>query len=213
MSLVVVTGTGTEIGKTWIATMAVEAWARASGKRIAGWKPVESGGTEDGCSLEQVSTFHVKRFPPPYLLKRPVSPHLAAEAEGREIEVEVIVEQAEALRAEADGVLVELPGGLFSPLSRKATNHELLERLAPTRSLLVAPDRLGVLHDVTAVLRATRARIDAIILSAPASPDASTGTNAQELAHFTSTPILGVVTRGARALPALEEWMKSIPTR
>jgi dethiobiotin synthetase len=50
--------------------------------------------------------------------------------------------------------------------------------------VLVAPDRLGVLHDVGACVRA--AAVDgitfaAIALSAPAQADASTGTNAAEI--------------------------------
>ncbi|HKQ70194.1 MAG TPA: hypothetical protein VJT73_12685, partial [Polyangiaceae bacterium] len=50
--------------------------------------------------------------------------------------------------------------------------------------LLVAPDRLGVLHDVTASLGLARARgfaPDALVLSTPGEPDASTGSNAAEL--------------------------------
>ena len=48
----------------------------------------------------------------------------------------------------------------------------------------VAPDRLGVLHDVTATVRAASTvglAVHHIVLSAPAVPDASTGTNAGEL--------------------------------
>ena len=50
--------------------------------------------------------------------------------------------------------------------------------------LLVAPDRLGVLHELTATLgfaHASGARIDGVALSRPQTPDASTGTNAHEL--------------------------------
>jgi dethiobiotin synthetase len=47
--------------------------------------------------------------------------------------------------------------------------------IEPSVTILVAPDRLGVLHDVTACARKV------IVLSAPRTPDASTGTNAAEL--------------------------------
>ena len=207
--LVIVTGTGTGIGKTWVARLLVEAWGR-TGKQIAGWKPIESGGREDGEILEQASTFHVKRFHAPYLLSRPVSPHLAAEAEGRDIEIRTVVAATAPLLEEADGVVLELPGGLFSPLSVEATNHELLEAFAPDRVLMVVPDRLGVLHDVTAVLRAARARIDALVLSSPETPDASTGTNEQELRRLTSVPVLGTIARGQRQHPGIDEWLKGI---
>ena len=93
----------------------------------------------------------------------------------------------------------ELPGGLFSPLSETATNADLIRRLDPWRVLLVAPDRLGVLHDVIATSRAAQAedvRIDGVILSAPAMPDASTGTNAEELGRVSVPAVLAALPRG-----------------
>lgn len=48
------------------------------------------------------------------------------------------------------------------------------------RILLVAPDRIGVLHDITATIRAADIK-PVIALSAPAVADASTGTNAGEI--------------------------------
>lgn len=205
--LVVVTGTGTGIGKTWVATMLVEAWARM-GIRVAGWKPIESGGTEDGDALEQVSTFHVKRFQAPYLLSRPVSPHLAAEGEGSKIDIDLVVSRLSELRAEAGAVVLELPGGLFSPLSLDATNHELLAASSPDRVVLVAPDRLGVLHDIESVLRASAVPIDAVVLTAPATADASTGTNAHELARLSpAVTIAAVIGRGERRNAGLDTWL------
>lgn len=199
--LLLVTGTGTEIGKTVVARGLVAAWASRD-LRVAGLKPVESGRSgPDGDveALAHVATFHVTHSPPPYLLRDPVSPHLAARREGRVIEVGVISTWVDAARASADGVVVELPGGLFSPLSETATNADAALALGPTRVVLVAPDRLGVLHDAAATVRAARAAglvIDGLVLSAPAQPDASTGTNARELARVLSgTPILAVLPR------------------
>lgn len=193
-SLLIVTGTGTGIGKTAIATALVAARA-ARGGAVAGIKPVESGvqdregrisvdAAEDVQSLGRVSTFHVTRFPPPYLLASPVSPHLAARREGRTIDLTVVADWVAGIRAEADFVLLELPGGLYSPLSDTKTNGDLAGALRPTRTLLVAPDRLGVIHDVLATTRAAQADgipLDGVVLSAPEHPDASTGTNAAEL--------------------------------
>lgn len=183
--LLLVTGTGTEIGKTFVATALVRVWA-AGGKRIAGAKPVESGVVgepADVSALAAASTFALPS-PPPYLFAAPVSPHLAARAEGRKISLDVIVPWVDALRAAADGTVVELPGGLFSPLTDVETNADAVLRLKPTFSVLVTCDRLGVLHDVQATIRAAEPmglRFDAIVLSAPVTPDGSTGTNAAEL--------------------------------
>lgn len=201
--LVVVTGTGTGIGKTYAAAALVATWHRVLAERglpasVAGLKPVESGGTEDGDLLGRMSTFHVKRFQAPYLLRRPVSPHLAARDEGIRIDLERIRDVVDRVREEADAVVVELPGGLYSPLDGRTTNADLTRELAPSRTVLVAPDRLGVLHDVTAALRASSADgvpIHAIVLSSPLEPDASTGTNATELAALTDVPVAAVLPR------------------
>lgn len=218
--LTVVSGTGTGIGKTHVAAALLLAWREARPTaRVVGLKPVESGVTgdrgDDGRTLEQASTFHVKRFHPPYLLTRAVSPHLAAREEGVTVELGPIVAYVNAARAEADHVLVELAGGLFSPLSPTLTNLDLAAALSPDVHLLVAPDRLGVLHDVGAAVRAARgspasasspgAVPTGIVLVTPAERDTSTGTNAAELAIVTDVPVLAVVPRApiaecARAL-------------
>jgi dethiobiotin synthetase len=224
--LLVVSGTGTGIGKTHATAALLGAWARALSERgvpqplVAGLKPVESGVRDEGPSdvrtLEQASTFHVKRFPSPYLLKRPVSPHLAAEEEGRTIEADVITSYVDSVRKLTHGVAVELPGGLFSPLTPELTNADLALALQPDALLLVAPDRLGVLHDVAAATRAAAAlglATSGILLVAPELPDASTGTNAGELAKLTRTPVVAVLPRAPVATlaerPDLTSWLRA----
>jgi dethiobiotin synthetase len=83
---------------------------------------------------------------------------------------------------------------VFSPLGAGARNFELAQSLGEAIWLLVAPDSLGVLHDLTATLTAMAAlgrSPDHIVLSAAREPDASTGSNAAELAA------LGIVTTTA----------------
>jgi 8-amino-7-oxononanoate synthase len=206
--MIVITGTGTEIGKTVVSTGVTEAWARR-GLKVAGIKPVESGRTPggilggDGEALATVSSFDVTKDPPPYLLDAPVSPHLAARREGRVIDPVAIRDWVAGYRARAEAVVLELPGGLFSPLNEDLTNADLLATLDPTAIVLVAPDRLGVLHDVAATRRAAESlglRFDGIVLSAPENPDSSTGTNEAELARLEpSLPVLVRLPRAGRA--------------
>ena len=206
--LVVVTGTGTGIGKTHVTAALLLRWAQVlesagvERPQVAGLKPVESGvvpgAVTDAATLEQASTFHVKRFPPPYMLARPVSPHLAAAQEGRIIDLQLIRRYVAEVRELTDAVAVELPGGLFSPLGPDLDNAAVARELAPDALLLVAPDRLGVLHDVAATTRAAAAcglSITGILLVAPEHADASTGTNAAELAVVSAIPVLASVPR------------------
>ena len=224
--LLVVSGTGTGIGKTHATAALLAAWARVlsvhgvAEPRVAGLKPVESGavagGPSDGRTLEQASTFHVKRFPPPYLLVRPVSPHLAAADEGRTLELSVIVRYVEGVRELTHGVAVELAGGLFSPLAPGLSNADVALALNADAVLLVAPDRLGVLHDVGAATRAATAlglTLAGVILIAPEIADDSTGTNAAELGLVTRVPVVAVLPRAESATLALradiESWIRA----
>ena len=71
-------------------------------------------------------------------------------------------ECSEAARREASPLVVELAGGLFSPLAPQLTNAEVIAALAPTFTFLVAPDRLGVLHDIVQRGDDLRARRDRV---------------------------------------------------
>ncbi len=226
--LLVVTGTGTEIGKTHLASALVGTWVRrlrSAGHpypRVAGIKPIESGVTvgdatgSDGRRLEALATFHVKH-PPPYLFARPVSPHLAARDEGRSIDVPTVIAWVDAVREEADAVVLELAGGLFSPLGGGRTNVDLARAVSPTACVLVAPDRLGVLHDVGATSRAAEAaglRVHGVLLSSPAEADASTGTNTRELADLLpGIPIETALRRTSAELseaPSLDAFLDAV---
>lgn len=228
--LLVVTGTGTEIGKTHLAAALVGAWVRRlreggqASPRVAGIKPIESGvapgeaAGSDGQRLEAMATFHVKH-PPPYLFTRPVSPHLAARDEGRSIDLQTVVDWTEAARADADAVVLELAGGLFSPLGHGRTNADLARAVSPDVCVLVAPDRLGVLHDVGATTRAADAvgvQLHGVLLSAPADTDASTGTNAQELRDLLpELPVATVARRPSHELAsslALHDFLHAVLT-
>jgi dethiobiotin synthetase len=96
-------------------------------------------------------------------------------------------------------VLVETAGGALTPLAPGITNFDLALALEPAVWILVAPDALGVLHDVSATLEALSARgrsPDVVVLSEAREPDASTGTNAAELRELGIAAPVAVAARG-----------------
>jgi dethiobiotin synthetase len=199
--LIVVTGTGTGIGKTHIACAVLR--RVGDHQLVFGYKPVESGVSEtctsDAERLASVSTFHVKH-PPGLQLSAAVSPHLAARLEGKVLDWSKVVEFTRDLRSQGVAVLLELPGGLFTPLSDELRSVDGLALLHPSATLLVAPDRLGVLHDVGAAITGAKhvgVAIAAIGLVTPETSDPSTGRNAQELSLFVDIPILGPWSRAS----------------
>lgn len=184
--IVVVAGTGTGIGKTHVASALVRQLASTS-SRVAGRKPIESGIVEgvlaDADILAAAGTVPMQS-PPPYLLADPVSPHLAARRAGRAIDVDAAARWCLESAMGAEHLVVETAGGLLSPLGPSATNLDLAIRVGPDRLVVVAPDRLGVLHEVRAVQLAIHASLGdrtLVVLVTPGVPDASTGTNAEEL--------------------------------
>jgi dethiobiotin synthetase len=212
VTLVVITGVGTDIGKTHVTAALALAWGRET--PVLAYKPVESGvvghAGPDETRLASVSTFHVKHPLLQLRLRAPVSPHLAARLEGAELDLRAVVHVTDSLRQLTD-VLVELPGGLFSPLSDAKVNADLVRQLMPDLVLLVAPNRLGVLHDVRAVAEAARARrlvLDGVVLSAAAVNDASAATNAAELIVTSRLPLLADLPRAS-----IEELAASRPLR
>jgi dethiobiotin synthetase len=169
-----------------------------------GLKPIESGvdhstavSTSDAAQLSKAGLARPEREGAFYAFPDAISPHLAARRAGVRIELNQIsdwVAREEAGMAHhalshmahaASWTLIETAGGVFSPLSESATNFELALALGPAVWILVAANALGVLHDVSATLHAMQARRrapDHVLLSCAREADASTASNAHELA-------------------------------
>jgi dethiobiotin synthetase len=213
---VVVLGCGTGVGKTRLSVALLRALV-ARGLPALGLKPIESGMAtpgahqpgdgSDASALDSAGSLQSALPHPLYALHAPVSPHLAARAEGIEIDVHraaawvAAAERAatsHAMSRSALWTVVETAGGVFSPLARESTNFELARALEPAVWVLVAADALGVLHEVTATLKAMRAcgrEPDHLVLSGAREPDASTGGNAAELRTLGITTVSAVLAR------------------
>lgn len=205
MPRVVVLGCGTGVGKTRVSVALIRELERR-GRASLGLKPIESGlaqaaaahaaapSSSDAEALQVAGSLRMRLPHPLYGFEAAVSPHLAARETGRSIALQQIADwvtegerqaRASSKRPSADWTVIETAGGVFSPLSPTETNFDLAQRLEPATWLLVAADSLGVLHDVSATWQAMKARgrlPDHLVLSQARKPDASTGSNANELA-------------------------------
>jgi len=212
----VILGTGTGVGKTFVARALVQAIAER-GHPAAGLKPIETGlglagsaGASDAAELASLAFCASLPSPHPlYGFAEPVTPSRAARTSGQHIELQRIaswVRGAAATEALPLQVIIETAGGVFSPLTDQHSNFDLAKVLDPSIWVLVAPNRLGVLHDVTSALRAMAAlgrQPDWIILSAPEAPDPSTPTNREELGRLHSTPVVELPRNDPRPLAVL----------
>lgn len=147
---VFVTGTDTDVGKTRVAAALLHAYTKR-GLRAVGMKPVaagcdEQGRNEDVNALRAASSFNVSREAMcPYLFKAAVAPHIAAAEVGVEIDLAIIEAHYQALRVQADVVVVEGAGGFIIPLNAAQTSADLAQRLA-LPVVLVIGLRLGCLN-------------------------------------------------------------------
>lgn len=192
--IIAIVGTGTGVGKTHVAA-ALLRYLRMEERRVVGWKPVESGVVgaigEDEAALREACGVS----PPTLRFAALLAPHLAARLQGAPLDSSALMVTLQRLAADWPLVVLELAGGWFSPFDERQDNAEWLAGMpaalrARLRPVLVAPDRLGVLHDVSAACRAAAAlgqRPVAIALSRPPGPggvaggDASSASNADEL--------------------------------
>lgn len=157
-----VTGTDTEVGKTF-ATCALLHAARARGLAALAMKPVAAGVDADGRNedVERLMAAGSVKAPRelvnPYCFAAPVAPHIAAAAEGRAIDPEVIVQACGQLAAQADVLLVEGVGGFRVPLGPDLDSADLARRLG-LPVILVVGLRLGCLNHALLTAEAIGAR-------------------------------------------------------
>ena len=160
--LVVVAGTGTEVGKTWVGA-AVLRELRGRGLQVAARKPVQSfepGDRTDADVLAEATGEPVTTVCPSHRwYERALAPPMAAAVLGRPpvLLAELVAELA--WPAGVDVGLVETAGGVRSPLAEDGDAVALTASLAPDAVLLVADAGLGTISAVrlaTAALSAHR---------------------------------------------------------
>ncbi|WP_328890249.1 dethiobiotin synthase [Streptomyces sp. NBC_00316] len=211
MPVLVVSGTGTEIGKT-VVTAALAAAAVASGRSVAVLKPAQTGVApgEPGdvfevrrLAGETVTGLELARFP------EPLAPDTAARRAGMApVRPERIAEAAEKLAAEHDLVLVEGAGGLLVRYDEKGATLADAARLLAAPVLVVASAGLGTLNTTALTSEALRARglscPGVVVGSMPAEPDLAARCNLGDLPVAAGAPLLGVVPAGAGALAPVD---------
>ncbi|ATZ28022.1 ATP-dependent dethiobiotin synthetase BioD [Streptomyces lavendulae subsp. lavendulae] len=207
MPVLVVSGTGTEIGKT-VVTSAIAAAAVAAGRSVAVLKPAQTGvgPGEPGDAAEaarlagpSVTTLELVRYP------EPLAPDTAARRSGlATLAPAAIAEAASRLAADHDLVLVEGAGGLLVRFDEKGHTLADAARLLAAPVLVVAPAGLGTLNSTALTAEALRARdlspFGVVVGSWPATPDLAARCNLADLPDVSGIPLLGAVPEGSGAL-------------
>lgn len=160
-----VTGTDTEIGKTFVTAALTRALA-ASGLRVAPVKSLAAGQElRDGRWInEDVATLLAAQNlgladaeVGPLQFREPCAPHIAARLEGRSIDRAVLLAAIRATAARADLALVEGVGGFRVPLTDSWDTADLAADLG-LPVILVVGLRLGCINHALLTAEAVRAR-------------------------------------------------------
>jgi dethiobiotin synthetase len=155
-----VTGTGTEVGKSVVAAALARTLA-SQGKRVAVFKPAVTG--LDGSGEADHELLRRAAGSPqsddeiaPYRYGPPMSPHLAAERAGEEIDPARLLAGARAAASGADVLVCEGVGGLLVPLTAGYLVRDFAVGLGLPLVIAASPG-LGTINHTLLTIEAARA--------------------------------------------------------
>lgn len=203
MSVVIVTGTSTGIGKT-VATAALAATVEGS---VVVVKPVQTGVADGDSDAREVARLTGVETVEWTRLDEPLAPDTAARRQGVEIP-RVASYAAPIADLPHDTVIVEGAGGLLVRLDAEGgTLLDLatgLGALTEVEVVVVTGAGLGTLNHTELTVGALRGRgfepSGLVVGSWPASPGLAEQCNLEDLPRVTGVPLLAVLPEGAGAL-------------
>lgn len=206
MSVLIVTGTDTGVGKT-VVTAALAALAAARGSSVAvvkpaqtGVGPAEPGDLQEVRRLAAVTDLHEgARFPDP------LSPAAAARVSGLPpVQLPQSVGLIDELAHTRDLVLVEGAGGLLVRFDEEGNTIADLARWLGAAVVVATRPDLGTLNHTALTLEAMAHRglqlAGLVIGSWPAEPDLAQRCNLRDLETLAARPLAGALPAGAGAL-------------
>lgn len=191
-----VTGTDTGIGKTWVSALLVEE-LRKKGRSAVGLKPVLSGSREDAERLWQANggTIDLDVINP-WWFHTPVAPLVASRIEGKSLELDSLVAHIHQIRDAHDFTVVEGVGGWEVPMGEGFSFPDYAKALGfPV--LVVAANWLGTLNHTLLTVKAVQAAglecLGVVLNHLEAERDIAATTNRMILEELCPTPLLGEV--------------------
>ncbi len=216
-----VTGTSTESGKTFVAALIARS-LHTAGHRVGVYKPASSDCIKVGSEIisedaavlwEAAGRPHDLESVSPQRFQAPLAPHLAARAEGRNLDSRLLRHGLETWCAHADVMVVEGAGGLMSPIGDDEFVADLVIDIGYPL-IIVVPNVLGCINYTMQTLIAAAcyragANIAGIVITYPEGfgGDVSTNTNVEEISKRSVAPVLASVPFGADAFDRDVDWM------
>ena len=203
MSAIFITGTGTEVGKTFVAASLIR-HLRQMGRSVEAIKPVVSGFDPDHpAASDPAILLNALGFPAtlpnierisPWRFRAAMSPDAAARQENRRIDVEEVVAFCQsAIKQRQEILLIEGVGGIMVPLDEQRTILDVMMALQ-LPLILVAGSYLGTIsHTLTALDALFRRDLSvlAVIVSETSGATVPLAETVAEIGRF-AEPVIGL---------------------
>jgi len=197
------TGTGTGVGKTYVASLLIRA-GRNAGLDTVGMKPVCTGDRSDAEALHQACDGVISiNTVNPVWYRTPAAPYTAAVVENRPVDLALIRDTFRQLRAAHRSLIVEGVGGWLVPIERNYFVADLAAEMA-LPVVVVVHNRLGAInHTLLTVREIERYGVPFagyILNEADPIEDVAGVTNREILTDLLGQPPLWTVAQGATTL-------------
>lgn len=217
-----ITGTGTDVGKTYISALIVKKM-RENGFNCGYFKPVISGVKElSGHLVDSDANYVVQMADIPilpndctsYWWKEAVSPHLAAKRMNQEIDIDKIKYDFAQINKKYDYLLIEGAGGITCPLKINKEEKYLLKDFIWELGLsiiIVADAGLGTINSTLLTVdyaKSNGIEIEGIILNNYKSDNFMHWDNLEQIETLTGVNVVATVTHNANDIMLLEGLFK-----
>jgi dethiobiotin synthetase len=199
MKTLLIVGTDTDVGKTVLTAALTAYWLHYKpGQSLGLMKLIQTGIGDRDRYQELFGTHSSLEIVAPLSFKTPVAPPIAAEKEGRDIDLAKVWQAFQSLEKQKDFVLIEALGGLGSPITRELTVADLAGewRLSV---VLVVPVKLGAIAQTVAnvaLARQCKITLKGIVLNCiqpRTEQEIADWTPIELIQSLTCVPVLGIL--------------------
>lgn len=207
-----ITATGTDVGKTYVSGLLVKQ-LRLAGLNCGYYKPVLSGAIIENDKIIAGDAEHVTKTAGlsgdsinrvSYIFKPAVSPHLAAEIEGRNIDIKTIINDYKRISNENEFTVVEGAGGIICPLDLESNIFMYdIPKALNLDVIIVADGGLGTINTTFLTvdfIKRLPLNIKGIILNNFDSEDFMHRDNLKVVEKICGVKVIGTVSKNARAI-------------
>lgn len=192
-----ITGTDTDIGKTFVSVGLCLA-LKNKGLNVGYFKPFQSG-VKDGIApdIEELKKYNNSiKTKYSYLFEGEVSPHLASIIENVEVDINKVKKDLDEFKKENDFVVIEGAGGLYCPAVKGKLFADIIAELNQEIIIVTTPNLGRINHTLMTIdcARQKGIKIKGIIInSMPEIKTLSQENFIKELKMFSDIEILGVI--------------------